>query len=429
MIALCDVNNFYVSCERLFKPALQDRPVIVLSNNDGCAVARSNEAKALGIKMGAPLHQIQDLVKQHNIAVFSSNYALYGDLSQRVDDIIGRFSDQVENYSIDESFIGFRGFEHLDLTQHCQQMVSQIDQWLGLPVCVGLAPTKTLAKVANHYAKTLNVPGRVLQLDNPYYIKQALAHLPVQEIWGIGRRISERLGMMGIKTALELQQADAKIMRRHFSVVVERTIQELRGIPCIEFDAAPERKKQIICSRSFADKTDCLQTLQEATAYHVSRGCVTLREQGSVARSLTVAIKTNPFSQKDRQYSRSITVQLPQADDVTPHFLAAARHALERIYKPGFCYKKVAIMFTDLSIAGAQQQELFVAQENSQTYSKAYGSPKEAQLMSVLDAVNERFGKGRLRSGTEGFAQRWAMRSDRKSPDYTSCWQDIVAIS
>ncbi|MEZ5470667.1 MAG: Y-family DNA polymerase [Marinicella sp.] len=420
MIALCDVNNFYVSCERLFKPELQNRPVIVLSNNDGCAVARSNEAKQLGIKMGHPLHQIQDLIKRHNIAVFSSNYVLYGDMSNRVDDIIGMYSDQIENYSIDESFIKFDGFEHLNLTEHCQKMVKQIWQWVGLPVCVGIAPSKTLAKVANHYAKGLKVDGNVLELSNPYHIKQALENLPVGEVWGIGRRLSEHLNVMGIKTALQLRDADRKTLRKNFSVNMERTIMELRGVACIEFDADPEKKKEIVCTRSFGQKTTELQLLKEAAAYHVSRGCVTLREQNSLAQCLTIGIKTNPFSKNDKQYTNSITIQLPQPSDHTGHFLAAASQGLRRIYKAGYQYKKVGIMLTNLCDKGSVQQDLFTPEMTTANNDK---------LMQVLDQINSRFGKGKLRCGTEGFSKQWVMRSDKKTGEYTTNWQDIVKVS
>jgi DNA polymerase V len=419
MIALCDVNNFYVSCERVFNPALENRPVIVLSNNDGCAVARSNEVKSLGIKMGAPLHQIQDLIKQHNIAVFSSNYVLYGDMSHRVDDIIGLYSDQVENYSIDESFIHFNGFEHLNLTAHCQKMVKQIQQWLGLPVCVGMAPSKTLAKIANHYAKSLKVDGNVLNLSHEYHIKQALEHLPVGEIWGIGRRLSEQLNQMGIMTALQLRDADRKTLRKRFSVNMERTIMELRGVSCIEFDADPEKKKEIVCTRSFGNKSSDYQLLKEAVAYHVSRACVTLRQQASMAQSLTVGIKTNPFSKRDKQYSNSITIQLPQASDYTGHFLAAASHGLQRIFKQGFHYKKVGIMLSNLCDQGAVQQDLFNPQPVS---------TKNNQLMQVMDQINDRYGKGKLRSGTEGFDKKWVMRSDKKSNEFTTQWSEIIKI-
>ncbi len=419
MIALCDVNNFYVSCERVFNPALENRPVIVLSNNDGCAVARSNEVKHLGIKMGAPLHQIQDLIKQHNIAVFSSNYILYGDMSHRVGDIVEMYSDQTEVYSIDELFIRFNGFEHLNLTHHCQKMVKQIQQWVGLPVCVGIAPSKTLAKIANHYAKSLKVDGNVLELSHDYHIKQALEHLPVNEIWGVGRKLTQHLNQMGIETALQLRDADRKTLRKRFSVNMERTIMELRGVSCIDFDADPDKKKEIVCSRSFGQKSSDYQLLKEAAAYHVSRACVTLREQESMAQCLTVGIKTNPFSQRDQQYSNSITIQLPQPSDFTGHFLAAASQAMKRIFKPDYQYKKVGIMLSNLSDAGSVQQDLFSLQPVS---------AKNTQLMQVMDQINDRYGKGKLRSGTEGFDKQWVMRSERKSQEFTTNWQQLLKI-
>lgn len=419
MIALCDVNNFYVSCERVFDPSLENRPVIVLSNNDGCAVARSNEVKNLGIKMGAPLHEIKALIKQHDIKVFSSNYVLYGDMSQRVADIVEQFSDQTEVYSIDELFILFQGFEHLNLTDHCQKMVKQIQQWLGLPVCVGLAPSKTLAKVANHYAKKLNLEGSVLNLSEDYYIKQALEQLPVGDLWGVGRRISEQLRHMGISTALELRNADLKTMRKRFSVLMERLILELRGVSCIDFDADPDKKKQLICSRSFANKSSDFDLIKQAVAYHVTRACVSLRKQESVAQCLTVFIKTNRFCQNDRQYSNSITIQLPQSSDFTGHFLAAASHALKKIYKPGYLYKKAGIMLTNLSDKGAVQADLFCHD---------ISSPKNAQLMQAMDGINDRFGKGKLRSAREGFGQQWAMKSERKSKEFTTRWDNLISI-
>ena len=419
MIALCDVNNFYVSCERVFNPALENRPVIVLSNNDGCAVARSNEVKDLGIKMGAPLHQIQDLIKAHNIAVFSSNYILYGDMSHRVGDIVEMYSDQTEVYSIDELFIRFNGFAHLNLTHHCQKMVRQIQQWLGLPVCVGIAPSKTLAKIANHYAKSLKVDGNVLDLSHDYHIKQALENLPVNEIWGVGRKLTQHLNQMGIETALQLREADRKTLRKRFSVNMERTIMELRGVSCIDFDADPEKKKEIVCTRSFGQKSKDFQLLKEAVAYHVSRGCVTLRGQQSMAQCLTVGIKTNPFSQRDKQYSNSITIQLPQPSDYTGHFLAAASQALKRIFKPGFQYKKVGIMLSNLSDTGSVQQDLFSLQPVS---------AKNTQLMQVMDQINDRYGKGKLRSGTEGFDKQWVMRSDKKSNEYTTNWKHLLKV-
>ena len=417
MIALCDVNNFYVSCERVFDPSLWHRPVIVLSNNDGCAVARSNEVKNLGVKMGAPHFQLKQLINQHNIAIRSSNYALYGDMSQRVDDIIAQYSDQVENYSIDECFMRFNGFEHLDLVEHCQNLRNQIWKWLGLPVCVGIAPSKTLAKIANHYAKKLKIPGSVLQLNDELQIKNALKNLPVREIWGVGGQISKHLNSIGINTALELRNADLKSMRKRFSVVMERTIMELRGINCIEFDADPEKKKQIICTRSFGEKINKLNLLKEAVAYHVSRACVTLREQKSVAQSITIGIRTNAFNTHIKQHSSSITIKLPQASQHTGHFLQAAEQGLKRIYKSGFHYKKAGIMLNNISDAGVVQTDLFTQMPE-----------RNNALMNTLDSINSRFGKGTMRSGQEGFKKDWVMKSEIKSPAYTTRFDELIRV-
>ena len=417
MIALCDVNNFYVSCERVFDPSLWHRPVIVLSNNDGCAVARSNEVKALGVKMGAPHFQLKQLIKENNIAIRSSNYALYGDMSQRVDDIIALYSDQVENYSIDECFIRFNGHEHLDLVKHCQQLRQQIWQWIGLPVCVGIAPSKTLAKIANHYAKKLKVHGSVLKLDDELQIKHALENLPVREIWGVGAKISQHLNSIGIQTALQLRDANLKSMRKRFSVMMERTIMELRGINCIEFDADPEKKKQIICTRSFGEKITQLALLKEAVAYHVTRACVTLREQNSVAQSITIGIRTNAFNPNDKQHSNSITIKLPQASCHTSHFLQAATQGLTRIFKQGFAYKKAGIVLNDISDAGVVQPDLFMQLPE-----------RNDALMTALDSINSRFGKGTLRSCQEGFSKQWTMKSNIKSPAYTTRFDEVVNV-
>ena len=417
MIALCDVNNFYVSCERVFNPSLWHRPVIVLSNNDGCAVARSNEVKALGVKMAAPFFQIKELVKQHNIAVLSSNYALYGDMSQRVDDIIALYSDQVENYSIDECFIRFDGHEHLDLVQHGKKMRQQIWQWLGLPVCVGIAPSKTLAKVANHCAKKLPNTESVFKLETESQIQKVLKDLPVKEIWGVGRQLSKQLNDMGIMTALQLRNADLKSMRQRFSVVMERTILELRGIACIEFDADPEKKKQIICTRSFGEKITRLELLKEALAYHVTRACVTLRQQQSQAQSITIGIRTNAFNANAKQYSNSITVKLPQASNQTNHFLKAATQGIEKIFRLGYEYKKAGIVLNNITDAGVTQPDLFMPQADD-----------DNNLMSVLDEINNRFGKGTLRSAQEGFNEDWVMKSEIKSPAYTTRFNEVIKV-
>lgn len=417
MIALCDVNNFYVSCERVFNPSLWHRPVIVLSNNDGCAVARSDEVKNMGIKMAAPVHQISDLIRQHDIAVLSSNYALYGDMSNRAVSIIEQYSDDIEVYSIDESFLNYKNFQHLDLIKHNQKLVKHIWKWIGLPVCVGIAPSKTLAKVANHFAKKLKVAGNVLLLDNAYQQTQALKHLEVNDIWGIGRALSAKLNAIGIFTGQQLRDSDIKNMRRRFGVVMERTITELRGHSCLAFDADPEKKKQIICTRSFGDKAQAYQLLSEALAYHVTRACVQLREQSSVASCITVGIRTNPFSKNDKQYAQSITIKLPMPSDDTRVFLKACEQALKKIFKQGYWYKKVGITLNDISDRDCVQTDMFAAEPQA-----------SYQLMNVLDAINQRYGKGAARFATEGYDKQWVMNSSKKTPAYTTRWDSVIQV-
>ncbi len=421
MIAICDVNNFYASCERAFNPAIWHKPVIVLSNNDGCAVARSNQVKKLGIKTGDPVFKIKHLIAKHKIQVFSSNYVLYGDMSHRVDDIIAQYSDQVENYSIDESFLKFDGFEHLDLTRHCQKMVGRIWQWLSLPVCVGLASTKTLAKVAGYYAKKMKIEGGVLELATESRIEKALRNLPVEKIWGVGGRTKEHLNSMGIYSALQLRNTDPKFMRKRFSVVMERTIMELRGISCVAFDADPEKKKQIVCSRSFGRKIQELKPLQEAVAYHITRACVTLRAQGSVAKSINVGLTTSHKNIQYQQHTHSVTIGLPQASDFTADFLQAATQGLGKLFKPGNQYKKAGIMLNDFSDAQNIQLDLFTQTSERQ-------NQQNKDLMNTLDSINTKFGKGTLRSAQEGFSQQWAMRANTKSPEYTTNWNQLISV-
>jgi len=417
MIAICDVNNFYVSCERAFNPAIWHKPVIVLSNNDGCAVARSNEVKQLGVKMGEPAFKLKHLIAQHNIQVFSSNYVLYGDMSRRVEDIIAQYSDQVENYSIDESFLKFDGFEHLDLTKHCQKMVKQIWQWLSLPVCVGLAPSKTLAKVAGYYAKKLKIAGGVLELSNDSHIQKALKNFPVEKIWGVGNKTKQQLNSMGIYTAFQLRNANLKSMRKRFSVVMERTILELRGVSCIAFDAAPEKKQQIICTRSFGHKIQDKNQLLEAIAYHVSRACVTLREQQSMARSINVGLTTSHHNIQYQQHTQSVTIQLPHASNFTGDFLQAAKQALNKLFVSGKRYKKVGIMLNDITDEQVVQLDLF-----------SQAPKRNHDLMNTLDAINGKFGKDTLRSAQQGFSQQWAMRANTKSPEYTTNWNQLIRV-
>lgn len=417
MIALCDVNNFYVSCERVFDPSIWHRPVIVLSNNDGCAVARSNQVKDMGIKMGTPIFKIKDLVLENHIKVLSSNYALYADMSNRCVSIIEQYSDKIEVYSIDECFINYQGFEHLNLIEHNQKLVKQIFQWLGLPVCVGVAPTKTLAKVANHWAKKLKIPGSVLLLNDRYQQSQALSHLKVGDIWGIGRQLSKKLNAMGINTAKQLRDSNIKTLRSRFGVVMERTISELRGIQSIGFDADPEKKKQIICTRSFGQPITDKATLAESLAYHTTRGCVNLREQGSLASIISVFIRTNPYKPNDDQYTPSISIKLPNPTDDTRVFLNAVDQALESIYRPGYNYKKAGIMINDIRDPDQVQLDMF---------NRPIGDPR---LMGVLDSINGRFGKETAKFAMQGKThKKWAMQSENKTPAYTTRFDEVFKV-
>lgn len=414
---LCDVNNFYVSCERSFRPDLENKPVIVLSNNDGCAVARSNEVKNLGVKMGAPLHQIQDLVDAHDIQVFSSNYALYGDMSHRFTSIVEQYTDQVEVYSIDEVFMGLDGFGRWNIANHTRQLVKEVQRSLGLPICIGLAPSKTLAKVANHYAKWLSVGGGVLGLFKEHNIVNALKYLPVNEIWGVGRRLSVRLEEHGIKTALDLRNADIPTIRSNFSINMERTIRELRGEACYGLEDEPSPKKQIVCTRSFANKTSDYDTVRKAIAYHVTRACEKLRKQNSMAKAINVCIRTNPFSKNDDQYANSMVISLPEYTNNTSIFLSAVDTALKRLFRNDYKYKKAGIMLLDLTQDGIQQPDLF------------HHVKQNPELMSLVDNLNAKYGKSTVRFGSEGFDKQWVMRSERKSPAYTTKWNELMRVS
>ena len=354
-IALVDVNNFYVSCERVFNPKLEDKPVVVLSNNDGCAVARSNEVKALGIKMAEPWFKMEKLAKQHGIIALSSNYALYGDLSARVMSILSTFSPKQEVYSIDECFLDLAGFDPKALMAYGQTIRKTIKQHVGIPVCVGIADTKTLAKLANHCAKK-RYAGKDGVCDfgryTPTQISKLFATIPVGDIWGIGRKIAEKLIAMRIETVEDLRTADQTRMRQQFSIVVERTVKELNGIPCIELDAANTPRQQIMVSRSFGQEVSNYDDLAESVAYFATTAAEKLRKDRSVAASLCVFIQTNPFKEKNQQYSPSIVVPMSEPADDTSKLVNAAIRGLGAIYRSGFHYKKSGVLLMGLQSKG-----------------------------------------------------------------------------
>ncbi|MDI5919830.1 Y-family DNA polymerase [Halomonas sp. LR5S13] len=421
MIALVDCNNFYVSCERVFAPRLEGRPVGVLSNNDGCVVARSSELKALGVAMGAPMHLLPPAIRRQAV-LLSSNYALYGDMSRRVNLILAEFSPDVEAYSIDESFVGFSGFAPSGLEAHAQRLRETVRRDTGIPVCVGLAPTRVLAKVANRAAKSLAVYEGVclLEADGPA-TRALLEGLPVTELWGVARRTAERLALMEIHTAWQLRQADPKQVRRHFSVVLERIVWELRGRPAIVLDDVHEPRQRIMVSRSFGRLTGAFPDLQEAVRQHAARAAEKLRGQGSQARALMVFVRTNPHLAGERQYRNSVVVPLPAPSDDSRELLEAAAHGLAAIFLEGVRYQKCGVMLLDLVEADRHQLSLLAPRSEA-----ARG--RSQRLMATVDRLNREMGRDTVRFGLPRQGTAWALRCERRTPRYTTRWDELMRV-
>lgn len=414
-IALIDGNNFYVSCERVFNPTLENRPVVVLSNNDGCAVARSNEVKALGVKMGTPWFQMKDLARKHGIIALSSNYALYADMSNRMMSVLARYSPDQEIYSIDECFLGFDGFSNYDLEAHAREMRWQVRQWVGIPVCVGIAETKTLAKLANHCAKkSLAGEEGVCDFTRLSVSERSalFATIEVGEVWGIGPRMSRQLADRGIRTVEALRRADPKTIRREFSVVVERTVMELNAIPCLSLEDVTPAKQQIMSSRSFGEYVYDLDPLKEAVASYIAIAAEKLRAQKSLAGMVQVYIRTNPHKDAP-QYQRGLTIPLPEATDDTLRLTKAALWGLKRIYRTGYAYQKAGIVLMNLTDSATQQASLFGTHRDNE------------RLMAVMDRVNAIWGRGTLRSAATGVKKSWSMRREKMSPLYTTHWEHL----
>lgn len=414
--ALADCNNFYVSCERVFNPALEKQPIVILSNNDGCIISRSNEAKMLGIPMGAPVFKYRDLIRRGQIQCFSSNYALYGDMSQRVMDSLRRLCPDMEVYSIDEAFLKLDHFTYYDLTTYLLDIRQKIKQWTGIPISIGLASSKTLAKVANFYAKRISNTG-VYDLRSVSLRDSLLKTLPIEEIWGIGRKLTEKFHHYSIKNAFDLQRANPKIMRRRFSVVVERIILELNGISCLDLESVAA-KKQIMCSRSFGRPITNLHDLSSALSRYTARAAYKLREQACKAQAIYVFITTNKHKTSDRQYMKGLASSLVTATDDTRVLIAAAQQVLKQLYKSGFNYKKAGILLMDIVPSYQQHRDLFIPAT----------SQRSAALMKVLDEANQSFGSHTLFFAAEGSTQvSWTMRSEYRSPRYTTHWQELVS--
>ncbi len=418
-IALVDGNNFYVSCQRVFDPRLEGRPVVVLSNNDGCVVARSQEVKALGVKMGTPWFQIERLARQHGILSFSSNYTLYADLSNRMMTILRSFSPDQEIYSIDECFLDLSGFAHVGLIDYGQRMRRTVRQHIGIPVCVGIGASKTLAKLANHLAKKRPEFDGVCDLTGlaAPVVNALMAGIPVGEVWGVGHRIAQRLERLGIYTVLDLKRAAPKTIRQAFSVVLERTVAELNGVSCLALDDVAEPKKQIMCSRSFGELVTTPEALHEAVVAYTTRACEKLRRQHSVAGMLQVFIRTNPFRENAPQYQRGITLAPSEPSDDTRVLVHLVTAGLRQIYRAGFAYQKAGVVLNDLTPAGSRQAGLFEDAEQQE---------RAQRLMATLDRINHAYGRGTLRLAGEGLSQPWKTKASRPTPRYTTRIDEVA---
>lgn len=423
VFALVDGNNFYVSCERVFNPKLEGRPVVVLSNNDGCVVARSNEAKALDIGMGVPVFKVRDIIRKHRIVVLSSNYTLYGDMSQRMMAVVGQFSPRQEIYSIDESFIDLAGFGHLDLNKLGEEIRQRVRRWVGVPTCVGIASTKTLAKLANHAAKKrLEYVGVCdwSRLDRGQ-LQQVLSTFAAGDVWGIGSRWGTQLLALGIRSAKDLATADIRMLRGRFGVVMERTARELCGVSCLDMEEVAADRKQIISSRSFGRVTKTLEDLGEAVTQYTCRAAEKLRRQQSVCSTLQVFLQTNAYRIDDPQYHPTVTVRLETPSDDSMRLTSAALSGLQRIYKPEYRYVKAGVILNDIRPRTIEQLSLFDA---GAVVSVARASA-QSRLMGVMDRVNRAQGKGTLQLASAGIHNAWAMKRESISPAYTTRWGDL----
>lgn len=415
----------YVSCERVFDPSLNDKPVIVLSNNDGCAVARSNESKALGIKMGVPLFQIKDIVQQHKVLVLSSNYAMYAEMSRRFHTILASYvtAEEVEPYSIDECFVDFTAYEkNFDLEKVGQQMRQQIWKWLGLPVCVGIGRSKTEAKIANHIAKKNPGFNSVCDLVNmdPCNKEYYFSLIDVSEVWGVGRKHAKKLQSMGINTVLDLACAEPREMQKRFSIVMARTIYELQGISCIEIEHTPPSKKQIVASRSFGTRVTELTDLKEAISMYAQDACKRLRDEGLLCGCMIAFVQSNPFDPNVPFYNKSITGSFSEPTDCAIDFVKAATRMLNDIYKEGIKYKKCGVVLTGLEPKSGHTYDLLTDFEQIE---------KKECLMQAMDGIHGKFGKKKIGVGPCFIPNRnWSMSRDKLSRNPFR-WDELLLIT
>lgn len=417
-IALVDCNSFFCSCERVFNPKLKNKPVVVLSNNDGCVVARSDEAKALGIKMGEPFFKIKNFCLKNKVHVFSSNYPLYGDMSRRVMDTLSELSPEIEVYSIDEAFLGLSFRSGPDIFEQAQRIQKQVTQFTGIPVSIGLGPTQVIAKVTNYLAKKnkQNSQGIVSYWDYPNS-QDLLKEVPINEVWGIGRRSADKLYMFNIRNAFDLSIANTKLIKKTLGLHGQRIQQELLGTPSKSLKISNIEKKQILSSRSFGRVITDIQHLKEALSNHVTTAAQKLREQQSLAGTLSVFLRTSPF-QNSPQYYKSSTVHLHPKTSATNKLIGAALLELEKIYKNGYDYKKIGVVLSDFTAKKDEQMDLLSPADDIKTLT----------LMKTIDAINAKQGGGTLKFASCGVDMFWKMLSEMRSPDYCTKWSDLPKV-
>ncbi len=438
LFALVDGNNFYVSCERVFRHSLKNTPCVVLSNNDGCAIARSNEAKDLGIKMGAPWFQIRHLQESTGLVALSANFELYGEISDRMMSVVAALGHRQEIYSIDESFIDLSGVAG-DLTKRARDIRARVNQWVGIPTCVGIAPTKTLAKLANHIAKQAernpgSYPAELAQVADLSRLSEAeldalLGATSVGEVWGVGRRIAEQLKAQGVNTVLDLKRMSPAAARAGWSVIFERTVRELQGESCVDLEDVAPAKKEIACTRSFGSAVRDLDELTEAVSEFSARAAQKLRGQAGLTSQVLVFIRTSPFRQTT-QYSRSLVVPLRRPTADTTAITSAAVKGLKAIFQPDFDYAKAGVMLLDVGASDKEQFELELdSVDHGSTTTRAPGA--RPQLMAALDSLNERYGRGTLKLASAGAGvvpRNWTMKQELRTPAYTTRWEDMPVV-
>ncbi|QMU26552.1 Y-family DNA polymerase [Adhaeribacter radiodurans] len=413
-----DINNCYASIFRIFNPELTGKPIIVLSNNDGSIIARSQEAKDLGIKMGQPFFEAKAIIDKHQIQVYSSNYPLFHDLSTRFHNTLGTFSPNQEIYSIDEGFLDLGNFYNTNLQQYGRTIKQTVWKWLGLPICVGIAPTKTLAKLANRIAKKSAKANGVLVLNTPDHITSALKIIDVGDVWGIGRQYAIKLRNFGIYTAWDLSKVTDAFAKKHLTIVGLRIVKELRGEACADLEIEPPAKKGICTSRSFGQPVTTLNLLEEAVATYMTRSAYKLRKQKSRCSQLSVFLETNPFKENEAQYNNCKTIQLPVPTNSTLELINYALIALRAIYREGYKYKKAGVLLDDISPATAVQGNIFDTIDRG----------KHLDLMQTLDLLTRKLGTGIVKVAKEGIEKSWKMRQDYGTPCYTTRMEDILVV-